>query len=151
MGKKYEGFGYPSLGGWIEALLMLELGFWTQENISKRLSELLPEADYPTSRASVNRVLKLLENYGVIVKSSPRRLGYRYRLAPNTNMIVNILQQLISNNESFTKELTFLEERYNLDNDLTLKKVVNMQIKSYSLFNQILKTAIESVTLEEDI
>jgi len=148
MGENYEKFGYPSLGGWIEALFMLELGYWTQENISKRLSELFPEADHPTSRASVNRALKLLEIYGVIVKSGSRKLGYRYRLAPNTNMIINMFQQFILNNESFTKELSFLRERYNFDNDQTLEKVVNTQIEGYILFNQILKKVIESITLE---
>lgn len=148
MGENYEKFGYPSLGGWIEALFMLELGYWTQENISKRLSELLPEADHPTSRASVNRALKLLEIYGVIVKSGSRKLGYRYRLAPSTNMIINMFQQFILNNESFTRKLTSLKEQYNLGNDLTLKKVVDMQIEGYTLFNQILKKVIESFSLE---
>ncbi|MFQ5819506.1 MAG: hypothetical protein ACE5I5_05925 [Candidatus Heimdallarchaeota archaeon] len=149
MGENYEKFGYPSLGGWIEALFMLELGYWTQENISKRLTELLPETDHPTSRASVNRAIKLLEIYGVIVKSGSRKLGYRYRLAPSANMIINMFQQFILNNESFIKELSFIKEQYNLDNDQTLKKVVDTQIEGYTLFNQILKKVIESFILEK--
>ena len=148
MGKNYEKYGYPGLGGWIEALLLLETNKWTQETISKRLTELFPDEDYPTSRASVNRALRLLELYGVVVKSGTRKLGYSYQLDLNTNMIVNMFQQFISNNAAFTKDLVTLKEEYNLDCDQTLQTAINIQIEGYALFNQVLEKFIESITLE---
>jgi len=148
MRKNYEKYGYPGLGGWIEALLLLEPGNWTQEAISKRLSKLFPEEDHPTSRASVNRALRILELYGVVVKSGSRKLGYSYHLDFSSNMIINMFQQFILNNASFTKELSTLKEHFNLDSDQTLQTAINMQIEGYTLFSQVLEKFIESITLE---
>jgi DNA-binding transcriptional regulator GbsR (MarR family) len=148
MGKNYEKYGYPGLAGWIEALLLLEPGKWTQETISTRLSELFPEEDRPTSRASVNRALRLLELYGVVVKSGSRKLGYSYQLDFSSNMITNMFQQFIANNTAFTDELATLKGQFDLDCDQALQTAVDLQIEGYSLFNQVLEKFIESLPLE---
>ena len=87
IGKTYDTYGYPEYCGWIEGLLMLEQKEWTQQGISERLKELFSDSKYPTSVPSVNRALKILESYGIILKTGSRKSGYRYSLVSASNIL----------------------------------------------------------------
>jgi hypothetical protein len=150
MGKNYERYSLPPLCGWIEGLLLLEPKDWTQKDISERLSELLSEVKYSTSLSSVNRALKILEDYGVIVKSGSRKLGYTYKLAPSSKVIANMFLRFISYNDSFIEDLLFLKKNLQLKDDLIVQNIIESQIEGYSVFNQFLKQFIESFDLEEE-
>lgn len=149
MGKYYEEFGYPRLCGWIDALLMLEPQDWTQEGISQRLSEIFSETDQPTSLASVNRALKILEKYGTIIKSGSRKLGYKYRAAPSSTILTSMFNQFITTNEKIVRELVELKGVGMGEDDPKLQEIVEFEINGIELFNQLLKNIVTSIETEE--
>jgi len=148
LGKNYERYSLPPLCGWIEALLLLEPKDWTQRDISQRLSELFSESDYSTSLSSVNRALKILEDYGAIEKSGSRKIGYTYMLAPSPKMLTNMFLKFISYNDSLIHDLSLLKEDEQFEGDSLLHKVIEAQIEGYTAFTQFLKHFIESLNLE---
>ena len=150
LGKNYERYSLPPLCGWIEALLLLQPKDWTQRDISQRLSELFSESDYSTSLSSVNRALKILEDYGAIAKSGSRKLGYTYNLAPSSKVVTNMFLRFISYNDSFIEDLSALKKKRQLEEDSVLQHIIKTQIEGYSVFNQFLKQFIESFELEEE-
>jgi len=148
LGKNYERYSLPPLCGWIEALLLLEPKDWTQRDISQRLSELLSEVDYSTSLSSVNRALKILEDYGAIEKFGSRKIGYTYMLAPSPKMLTNMFLKFISYNDTLIHDLALLKEAEQFEGDLLLQNIIEAQIEGYTAFTQFLKHFIESFNLE---
>ena len=100
-----------------------------------------------TSISSVNRALKVLEDYGTISKSGSRKIGYTYQLAPSSKMIANMLIQFIAYNDSFVKDLSYLKETEDLGSDTTLQKTINLQLKGARLFSQFFKDLLESMDM----
>ncbi|MFX1535834.1 MAG: hypothetical protein ACFFDI_16590 [Promethearchaeota archaeon] len=149
MGKYYEEFGYPRLCGWIDSLLMLEPQDWTQEGISRQLSEIFYDSDQPTSLASVNRALKILEKYGTIIKSGSRKLGYKYRAAPSSTILTSMFNQFITTNEKVIRELMGLKGEREFEDDQKLQEIVEFEINGIELFNQLLKNIVDSIETEE--
>lgn len=146
IGKAYSKYGYPPLCGWIEALFRLEPRSntgWTQREISEHLSRLFPESN-PTSLPSVNRALKILESYSMVVKSGSRKIGYTYELAPDSTMLSSMFSQFITVNETLIRELTSLREKESLNADPVLIDAVNVEIMGFEVFNQVLLEMIKA-------
>ncbi len=144
LGNCYEKYGYPAICGWIEGLLSLERKEWTQKAISRRLTEDFSEIDSPTSLASVNRALKILEAYGIVSKSGSRKLGYIYQVASSSNIMTAMFDNFITANKAVIQELSFLREKFNAKDDKELYDVIEGQIDGYTLFNRILEGIISS-------
>ncbi|MFW9913430.1 MAG: hypothetical protein ACFFEU_13215 [Candidatus Thorarchaeota archaeon] len=142
IGTMYDQYGYPEYCGWIEGLMLLEPQDWTQRGISSRLREIFPESKYPTSVPSVNRALKVLEAYAVVVKTGSRKTGYQYRIASSTNLGASMLQQLIIVNQNFIVRMKELSSG-NKKKDTALMKALNAEIKGMKLWNQALEKVLE--------
>jgi DNA-binding transcriptional regulator GbsR (MarR family) len=127
IGETYIQYGYPEYCGWIEGLMMLEPQEWSQATIAQRLGEIFSDSKYPTSISSVNRAIKLLENYGVVEKAGSRKTGYQYRLLSSSNLIASMLQQLILVSQKFIEKMKALKEK-GLKKDRILGKVIAYQI-----------------------
>jgi DNA-binding transcriptional regulator GbsR (MarR family) len=148
IGKTYETYGYPEYCGWIEGLLMLEQKEWTQHGISDRLKELFPDSKYPTSVPSVNRALKILESYGIILKTGSRKSGYRYNLVSSSNIVSSMFHQLLVVNQDFIKKMEALSSKNRkVDSDLT--KAISSQITMAEIWNRAIEQIIESMQDEQ--
>jgi DNA-binding transcriptional regulator GbsR (MarR family) len=134
IGKTYELYGYPEYCGWVEGLLVLEPGEWTQQGISFRLTELLPSTK-PTSVPSINRALKILESYGIVEKTGSRKTGYLYSFVSSQNLVQSMLHQFITVNQNFITRMKDLAARTK-KKDPKLLKAVNLEIKAISSWNR---------------
>ena len=148
VGKTYGQYGYPEYCGWVEGLLMLEPGDWSQQGISKRLGEMLPSSKYPTSVPSINRALKILESYGIVEKTGARKTGYRYCLASSKNLVHSMLQQFIAVNQDFISRMKDLAGR-TPKKDTELMKAVNMEIEAITSWNRAVEMILTSINNEE--
>ena len=144
MGETYESYGYPEYCGWIEGLLLLERGQWSQREISSRLHEVFPDSKYPTSITSVNRALKLLEDYGVIEKAGSRKAGYRYRSLSSTSMIASMLERFVVVNQVFIDKLEVLLARVS-KSDLKLARAVSYQIGAAKVWSDLMSDLVASI------
>ncbi|MHA2140993.1 MAG: hypothetical protein ACXADC_12490 [Candidatus Thorarchaeota archaeon] len=144
IGKTYDTYGYPEYCGWIEGLLMLEQKEWTQQGISERLKELFSDSKYPTSVPSVNRALKILESYGIILKTGSRKSGYRYRLVSASNIASSMFHQLLVVNQDFIKKMEVLRSK-NRKVDSDLSRAISSQISMAKAWNLIVEQIIESM------
>ncbi len=144
IGKTYEQYGYPEYCGWIEGLLQLETQEWSQRGISRRLGELFPASKYPTSVPSVNRALKMLENYGVVEKAGSRKSGYRYRVVSSTNLVASMLQQLIAVNQEFIMKMEDLATRTE-KTDSDLRRAVSTQIDTAKVWNRAVELILDEL------
>jgi len=147
IGDTYDQYGYPEYCGWIEGLLLVEPREWTQIGISKRLGELFPASKHPTSISSVNRALKLLENYGVIERAGSRKFGYVYRLASSSSLVSSMLQQLVAVNQEFIEKMELLASKIQ-ESDSDLNKAVDYQIRVAQTWNQAVERLLESLSDE---
>ncbi len=150
MGKGYEHYGYPHLCGWIEALLTLNPRDWTQSEISLSLSETFSEPDKPTSLASVNRAIKVLEQYGVVEKSGSRKRGYIYRITPESTLIEKMFQNFVSFNGVMLSKLTILKSSSDKINDKELSTAIEKEIRGYKLWDKILKDILNAFQTAND-
>jgi len=148
IGKTYEIYGYPEYCGWIEGLLQLEQKEWTQQGISERLKELFPETKYPTSVPSVNRALRILENYGIILKTGSRKSGYKYQLVSSSNIVSSMFQQLLVVNQDYIGKMEALRSK-NLKKDSDLSKAISSQISVAKIWNDIMEQIITSMQNEQ--
>jgi DNA-binding transcriptional regulator GbsR (MarR family) len=148
IGKTYDTYGYPENCGWIEGLLMLEAKEWTQKSISERLGELFPSGTHPTSIPSVNRALKILENYGLLAKTGSRKTGFRYRLVSSSNLISSMLLQLLVVNKDFISKMELLSTK-NRKKDSELMRAISTQIKHAQIWNEVLEQVVESLRNEQ--
>ena len=148
IGKTYDTYGYPEYCGWIEGLLTLEQEEWTQQGISKRLKELFPDSKYPTSVPSVNRAMKILENYGIILKTGSRKTGYRYRLVSSSNIVSSMFQQLLVINQDFITKLETLRKK-NRKSDKELSRAISSQISVAKAWSDIVAQIVGSVQDEQ--
>ncbi|MFX0117610.1 MAG: hypothetical protein ACFFB3_23905 [Candidatus Hodarchaeota archaeon] len=149
LGNTYEQYGYPNLLGWINAILLLEpTRKWTQAEISRKLSEIFLDNDHPTSLASVNRALKVLEQYGAIEKSGSRKLGYSYQLAPSSKLLDSMFQQFIAATHASIEELAQLKREENLDDDPALQWAIKNEIEEGKVWIQLLERMLELIAKE---
>jgi DNA-binding transcriptional regulator GbsR (MarR family) len=148
IGKSYDTYGYPEYCGWIEGLLMLEQKEWTQQGISDRLKEIFPDSKYPTSVPSVNRALKILEGYGIILKTGSRKSGYRYGLVSSSNIVSSMFNQLLVVNQDFIGKMESLRSKSgNKDSDLN--RAISSQISVAKTWNDIVERIINSMQDEQ--
>ena len=148
IGKTYDTYGYPEYCGWIEGLLMLEQKEWTQQGLSERLKELFPDSKYPTSVSSVNRALKILERYGIILKTGSRKSGYRYSLVSASNIVSSMFYQLLVVNQDFIKKMETLRSK-NRKVDSDLSRAISSQISMAKSWNLVVEQIIESIQDEQ--
>jgi DNA-binding transcriptional regulator GbsR (MarR family) len=148
IGKSYDTYGYPEYCGWIEGLLHLENKEWTQKMISERLGELFPASKYPTSVPSINRALKILEEYGVVEKTGSRKTGYRYSIVTSSNLVQSMVHNMMAVNTDFIGKLKVLAGK-NKKKDADLKKATDIQIKMAKLWNQALLQLLNSASSEQ--
>jgi len=144
MGEMYESYGYPSYCGWIEGLLLLEREEWSQRKISGRLREFFPESKYPTSITSVNRALKVLEDYGVLEKAGSRKAGYRYRTLSSSGVIATMLERFVAVNQQFIDKLQALSSE-GAKNDPELRRAISYQTIGAKLWNRLIGELIASI------
>ena len=147
IGKTYDHYGYPEYCGWIEGLLQLENGPWSQKSISERLTEIFPASKYPTSVPSVNRALKILEEYGVVEKTGSRKTGYHYSAITSSNLVTSMVHQLMMVNIDFINKLEFLAAK-NKKKDTDLRKATSTQITTARQWNRALELLLESTSSE---
>ena len=145
IGKTYQQYGYPEYCGWVEGLLQLENKEWTQKGISERLTEMFPASKYPTSVPSINRALKLLEEYGVVEKSGSRKTGYRYSAVTSSNLVTSMVHQLMTVNNDFITKMELLEIM-NKKKDTDLKRATNSQINLARQWNRALSLLLETTS-----
>ncbi|TFH07550.1 MAG: hypothetical protein E4H14_08235 [Candidatus Thorarchaeota archaeon] len=148
IGKTYDHYGYPEYCGWVEGLLQLELGPWSQKSISERLTEIFPASKFPTSVPSINRALKILEEYGVVEKTGSRKTGYQYSSVTSSNLVSSMVQQLMMVNIEFINKLEFLAAK-NKKNDIDLKRASTTQINMARQWNRALELLLESVSSDQ--
>jgi len=141
IGETYDHYGYPEYCGWIEGLLLLERKEWSQRGISQRLGEIFPESKYPTSVPSINRVLKILENYGVVERTGSRKTGYRYSLLNSSNLVSSMLLQLQIVNEEFIRRLKDLESKKK-KKDANLSSAISYQIDMAKAWNNAIEKLV---------
>jgi DNA-binding transcriptional regulator GbsR (MarR family) len=143
IGITYSQYGYPEYCGWVEGLLMLEPGEWSQQGISERLSELFPPS-FPTSVPSINRALKILESYGIVEKMGSRKTGYRYSLVSSQNLVQSMLQQFIALNHDFITKMENLADRIK-KKDPKLLRAVNAEINAITSWNEAVVMILNSI------
>ena len=148
IGEAYVQFGYPSYCGWVEALLLLEPKEWTQQGISDRLSEVLDGPKYATSVPSVNRALKLLENYGIVSKTGSRKTCYNYRLVDSANAAISMLQQMSTMSRNFVERLDEIAEK-NKKRDKALARAIGEEMRMAKMWDKLLARMLESPSEEE--
>ena len=147
IGNAYAQYGYPEYCGWIEGLLLAEPREWTQVGISERLGELFPASKHPTSISSVNRALKLLEDYGVVERAGSRKSGYVYRLASSSNLVSSMLQQLAAVNQEFTTKMELFASKIQ-EPDSDLSKAVDHQVSVARTWSQAVERLLDSLSDE---
>lgn len=142
IGETYDHYGYPEYCGWIEGLLLLEQRQWSQKSISQRLKQIFPDSRYPTSVPSINRALKILENYGVVERTGSRKTGYRYCLLTSTNLVSSMFQQLLLVNQEFIMKMKALYgKKQKRDADLT--RAIAYQIDMAETWNKAIEKLME--------
>ena len=145
MGETYDKYGYPDYCGWIEGLLLLEPREWSQRGIAERLTELFPASKYPTSVSSVNRALKILEDYGVVEKAGSRKTGYNYRLLSSSSPVASMLRQLSVVNQEYLSKMESLASR-NQKGDSDLEGAVAYQISVARAWNRAVENLLEAIS-----
>lgn len=148
IGKTYDHYGYPEYCGWVEGLLQLEDRRWSQKSISDRLTEIFPATKYPTSVPSVNRALKILEEYGVVEKTGSRKSGYEYSVINSSNLVSSMVHQLMMVNTDFIGKLEILASK-NKKKDSDLKRATAIQIKMAHQWNRALELLLESISSDK--
>ena len=148
IGKTYDHYGYPEYCGWVEGLLQIEEKQWSQKSISDRLTEIFPESKYPTSVPSINRALKLLEEYGVVEKTGSRKTGYRYNAITSSNLVSSMVYQLMMVNNDFIGKLEILAAK-NKKKDTDLKRATTLQITTARQWNRALQLLLESASSDQ--
>lgn len=124
----YKKYDYPSYCGWIEGLLLLEPGEWTQNSISNRLSKLLPASENMVSNIEIDRALETLERYSVIEKTGSEETGYHYRLISSSSLVSAMLQRVIVVNQGFVRRMKDLATR-DLKGDSDLEQAISMYLR----------------------
>lgn len=141
IGETYDEYGYPEYCGWVEGLLLMEPEEWTQQAISERLGEILPEPKHPTSVPSVNRALRLLEGYGIVHRSGSRRTGYTYQLLDSANMASSMLQQLAVVNDRFIERMKEIEKK---SKDKQVTAAARAEIRMAKSWQSVLEQVLAS-------
>lgn len=127
MAETYKRYHYPAICGWIEALMLLEPKEWTQKSLSDSLSELFPEPDSSTSVSSINRAVKVLEEYGTIKKSGSRKIGYHYTINEGAQAVINMFLYMVQINDDLARKLGKLKDTTEIKSDQKLQELVAVQ------------------------
>jgi hypothetical protein len=128
LNEMYKKYDYPEYCGWIEGLLLLEPGKWTQISILKRLNELLPASENPVSNSEISKALNTLESYSVIEKTGAEESGYHYRLVSSSSLVSAMLQRVIIVNQGFVRRMKDLATK-DLKGDTDLEQAISMYLK----------------------
>jgi DNA-binding transcriptional regulator GbsR (MarR family) len=150
VGESYSKYGYPQYCGWIEGLLLLEPKEWSQLAMSERLSELFPASKYPKSISSVNRALKMMEDYGVIERAGSRKVGYKYRLLSSSSLVASMLQQLISINQDLIRMMEGLEIK-DKSGDADLERAISYEISVARVWNSAVEDLLEAISEDSEV
>ena len=127
LGNSYKKFGFPAILGWIEALLCLEKKELMQGEISIQLTNIFKDQNVATSISSVNRALKIMEFYKIVVKKGNPKIGYSYKINMDSNFIIKFFYNLIEMTKNVTKNLTDLKELAIKKDDQPLIVALNLQ------------------------
>ncbi|NWF94547.1 MAG: hypothetical protein HXY34_00220 [Candidatus Thorarchaeota archaeon] len=150
IGRAYRSYGFPEYYGYVEALLALESGELSQQMISHKLREILPEPKYATSVPSVNRALKVLESYGVAEKTGSRKTGYGYRFMSSSSLIASMLQQILQGNRQFVERLRTLTVQ-NKGKDRSLSRAIAAEIEIAEVWDTIIGQSLSSLSGKQGV
>ncbi|MFX1568146.1 MAG: hypothetical protein ACFFCV_07245 [Promethearchaeota archaeon] len=128
LGNSYNEYNFPPICGWIEGLLGLERGNLTQSDIAFKLKSLLKNETAPTSISSVNRALKILEDYGGVIKEGSNKTGFKYRLYTHSDFFFLFIQRFISVNKKTLRALKKLRLIAQKENDVQLIKAISNEL-----------------------
>ena len=112
------------------------------------MKELFPDTKYPTSVPSVNRALKVLESYGIILKAGSRKSGYRYSLVSSSNIVSSMFYQLLVINQEFITKMNELSRRTK-KTDRELNRAISTQLSVAKTWNKVVEQLIESMQDEQ--
>ncbi len=141
----YEDYGLPGVCGWIDGLLYLESTdkgeSWTQLSISLKLKDLFStESKYPISVSSINRFIKICEQYGTIEKRGSHKLGYTYHSVKGNELLFNIFKFFMDRNEIIIERFDNL---HSTDLEDNIQQAVQEQIIGLQFYNEMLKQALK--------
>ncbi|MHA1991108.1 MAG: hypothetical protein ACW981_08610 [Candidatus Hodarchaeales archaeon] len=145
----YEDHGLPGLSGWIDTLLILEplnpaSQPWTQKSLSERLTTLFPKRQYPTSVPSINRVIKINENYGTIERKGNHKDGYTYWPKTGYDVIISVFENFVSRTEYYISKMKGLKKETQ-KNDEKFTEILQEQILGYEIYKQMLELVLDQV------
>ncbi len=155
LGQQYSLYGYPSILGWIEGLLTLyPEREWTQIETSQELNKIFPEKNNPTSVSTVNRAMKTLEIYGVVIKQGTRKLGYTYKIGSRASYLVKMFEVFLYSTQSYIVDLETLQKEFSLsienkNHDEILIDAVNFHLKGSKILELELEKLISSIRSKE--
>jgi len=151
LGHQYSLYGYPSILGKIEGLLTLHPDReWTQVEISQELNRIFPKKNDPTSVSTVNRAMKTLEIYGVVIKHGTRKLGYTYKIGSRASYLVKMFEVFLHSTQSYIEDLGTLQKEFSLsdetiNHDEILIEAVNFHLKGSKILELELEKLISSI------
>jgi DNA-binding transcriptional regulator GbsR (MarR family) len=151
LGETYKELGFPEIFGWIEGLLTLQKTEISQKEISNQLTSIFNEPDNPTSVSSVNRSLKVMESYGIILKQGTRKIRYTYKFNPDYNMITNTFHVVMNITKLYLDKISRLKEEPQMESDTELIKSIENQVKMYSNFSEFLEEMLESIKNKKNL
>ena len=146
MGKSYSDFGFPDIFGWIEALLSFNKLEMTQHEMSNELSKVFDNPDTPTSVSSINRALKIMEQYKIIQKTGSRKIGYKYCRNPNYEISSSVIVGVLESSEKSLQRYSKLKNIIENTDDTELLEELNIQIEGFSFLIEILEERLSTLT-----
>jgi hypothetical protein len=144
-------YGLPGLCGYIDALLWLEKDKdWTQASISKRLKQLFgSNSPYPTSVSSINRSINVNVQYGTVLKQGSHKLGYKYQVSTDSDMMTGIFQKFIELNTQFITKLVNIKSSNLAVSDPPLNEAIDFQIKGLEMYSQFLEYGLNFINQKD--
>ena len=143
MGEAYQAFGFPPISGWIKAVLYLEDTELGQTEISKKIAEILTDEDAPTSVPSVNRALKVMENYRAIIKRGTRKKGYTYKINPFKEIPIGFFRRFLTINKNTIRNLSKLKIYLENSDDKALLDAIDKEIKGNQNFSNVIEKILK--------
>ena len=149
LGQQYSLYGYPPILGRIEGLLTLyHKREWTQIEISQELDKIFPEKNDPTSVSTVNRAMKILEIYNVVIKQGTRKLGYTYKIGSRASYLVKMFEVFLHSTQSYIEDLGTLQKEFSLsDEDKNHNEILIEAVNFHLRGSKILEFELEKLIL----
>lgn len=145
LGDAYHENGIPEIIGWIEALMSIKKSTMTQKEISDELTSLFNDIDNPTSVSSVNRAIKTMLSLDLLNKEGSRKIGYKYSLNSDFDLITNVFQTILASNKKFLKRISRLRDDSGIKNDKDLISSIENQWEIYTTLQNSLEGILESL------